>query len=173
MKILATVLSIMLGVTGNVAIVRTATDKPAEDTAYIENQVSEIKQITKRKARAALASEDAVYTVTFDCNGGIYNGTDIFYQTVEAGALVDEPDNSKLYRNYSNFIEWRTLSGKKWKFAEDAVNENMVLQAEWEWDNSYNISYVTPWGNIDDYLVKKYYKSTNWNLMEAGHSTEK
>lgn len=163
MKILATVLSIMLGVTGNAAIVHTATDKPVEDVTYIENQVREIKQNTKRKARVALANEDAVYTVTFDCNGGLYDGLDAFQLSAYAGSLVVKPDSNKMVRDNCKFIGWYTLSGELWNFEEDTVNENIVLRAKWNWDDSYGIN-DEKWFSQTSYFSQKYYNSTSWNM---------
>lgn len=164
MKILATILSIMLSLTSNAALIRNVADKPAEDTAYIENQVREIKQNTKRKARVALANEDAVYTVTFDCNGGTYNGLETFKQTVTADSLLEKPDSTKLVRYNSKFVNWKTVSGDNWNFTKDTVKCDIELRASWNWDSTLAINDES-WGMPDSYFLDKYYKSSNWSLF--------
>ena len=105
---------------------------------------------------------DSLFVVTFDCNGGAFDGDAYFQQTVESGSLLLEPDSSKLYRYNSKFIGWYTINDKRWNFNNDLVNEDTILKAKWEWDNSIRMEKV---GSISQYFLAKYPASSNWNCV--------
>ena len=109
---------------------------------------------------------ESEYIITFDCNGGTYNGSATFTQVVQEGELVLEPDESLLKRNNATFMDWVTSSGKYWYFDKDVVETDFTLYAKWDWDNS---QLVNIWGNgescVRNYLSEKYYGSKDWEKV--------
>lgn len=126
--------------------------------------------VTKGYAAASEMENIALeYTVTFDCNGGMYNSTSTtFSQSVLPGGLVAQPDESLMERDNCSFNSWVTSTGKVWQFDEDTVEQNFTLYAKWNWDNSQRIE---QWGSgttgIQNYFSYKYYASTNWGMVSS------
>ncbi len=116
--------------------------------------------------------EIITYTVTFECEGGIYDSTyTSFTQIVEAGNLLIEPNVTLLTRDNSTFEKWTTVTGSAWNFAEDTVEGDLVLYANWIWDDSVEVNYwKTLTDGIKPYFEEKYYNSTNW-IMTYSKST--
>lgn len=109
------------------------------------------------------------YTVTFDCDGGMYNSLySTFTQTVVAGNLIIEPDESLVKRDNCSFEEWVTSTGDTWDFTQDIVESDLTLYAKWLWNDSVEVNY---WMNSVDgakpYFEDKYYMSTNWRMTNS------
>ena len=79
-------------------------------------------------------SHSAVFTVTFDANGGAFMvGGDSFEQkisNVRYNTCAAEPDPAPLRFGYT-LVEWRDKDGRKWDFEKDVVKGNMTLYATW------------------------------------------
>ncbi len=93
-----------------------------------------------------------IFTVTFDADGGIPVPADV---VVEKGAKIEEPTAPT--REHATFLGW-FVDGEEFDF-ETAIEENLELQARWEFD------YVAV---ID--ALEVYYEETlgnmNWNPTE-------
>ena len=93
-----------------------------------------------------------IFTVTFDADGGIPVPADV---VVEKGAKIEEPTAPT--REHATFLGW-FVDGEEFDF-ETAIEENLELQARWEFD------YVAV---ID--ALEAYYEETlgnmNWNPTE-------
>jgi uncharacterized repeat protein (TIGR02543 family) len=83
-----------------------------------------------------------VYTVAFDSQGGSSVGT----QYIIEGGLVSEPSNPTK-EGYS-FDGWFN-SSDPWDFANDTVNSDMTLTAQWT-INSYTVTFDSQGGNAVD-----------------------
>ncbi len=121
----------------------------------------------KKLARAEFASteaevNDSVCIVTFDCNGGKYEGVMTFQQTISAGSFLSEPDSTRIKRSKCEFEGWYTTENEEWNFSNDVVNENIELRAKWKWDSSDIVVHNTK----KIYLDLKYYNST-WGTLPS------
>ncbi len=79
-------------------------------------------------------SHSAVFTVTFDANGGAFMvGGDSYERksfNVRYNTCVAEPDPAPVRFGYT-LAEWRDKDGRKWDFEKDVVKGNMTLYAAW------------------------------------------
>lgn len=126
-------------------------------------------------AYAATDDDEAVeHVVTFDLNGGTYDSYYAsFTQTVMHGGLLIEPNEDLIERRNSTFYCWKTLTGVKWDFKKDIVDQTITLFANWNWDDTQGIDRKDIWnGNVLDYLEEKYYLSSGWTMVND-NSTEK
>ena len=76
------------------------------------------------------------HTVSFDLDGGTFNGNDeIAAQNVESGKLATAPDSSLMDKSGFVFGGWIDGSGKRFSF-DTRIKEDCNLKAIWNSDNS-------------------------------------
>lgn len=103
------------------------------------------------------------YTVTFDLNGGMYNGdTSNIVILCDENSFITKPNEDLLERDNCSFVSWKTLGGDSWNFEEDIITEDILLRAEWNWDETHPIYYNRTYSDVEDYFQSKYYGSTNY-----------
>ena len=138
------------------------TNLKTKNTNNINNPENNVVLTTRQNNVKRLNNSYSTVSVTFDCNGGLYDDKIVsFQQTIISGSLLDEPDKTKMTRENASFDCWCTLDGKEWKFEETTVIEDTVLRAKWNWNSSVRIENM---GSISYYLSKKYYLSSNWHV---------
>ena len=74
--------------------------------------------------RAASGSDEDVCTVVFNSGGG----SSVPSQRVNAGALVSEPE---MPEREGYILDGWSYNGAAWDFANDAVQQNLILDAVW------------------------------------------
>ena len=136
-----------------------------QETIHSESfeKVKQNNKQAKEKALPEAATNEItlVYTVTFDCNGGEYNGVTTFQIKAIAGKCLIKPDSSKLERKYYTFGGWFTDKGVSWNFDTDIVNEDLTLKAKWHCEISHDIDYY----GAETYFTDKYPLTSNWNCI--------
>lgn len=102
-------------------------------------------------------------TVTFDLNGGMYDGEhDNIVHTYQINSHIDALNKELLYRNNCSFIAWKTIDGVSWDFNEDVITEDIILRAEWNWDETNPIYYEYDFETLGTYFYDKYYGMTDY-----------
>ena len=71
------------------------------------------------------------YEVTYDLNGGTYNGLLNYSEIYNENSLLVELDETLLERVNCSFTHWETLDGEVWNFEEDIVVSDITLIAIW------------------------------------------
>ncbi|MDE5714837.1 MAG: InlB B-repeat-containing protein [Anaeroplasmataceae bacterium] len=147
----------------------------AQKEHKINNQQIKVDYILKEQEKNISNYTNNIVIVTFDFNGGSYDGNRIAKSVpVEIGTPISSLDKSKLKKDNCTFKGWYTYEGELWHF-DDIIMDNMTLYAYWNWDCSHLINYsddnglwyennYTTEGNINNYLKTKYHSSTNWNM---------
>lgn len=142
-----------------------ASDVPEEKLQM--NESAHPQSVKKR-----LATESDVINITFDLNGGTYNGSsDNLYYSIQAGEFITAPDESFLSRKFATFTKWQDENGNEWNFDEDIPTSDLTLRAIWNWDDSYLANAVVE-KDVDDndvhkFLEIKHYGSHDWVMDES------
>ena len=119
---------------------------------YLDNQKYDFKtKVTSDITLKAKWVEDKNvkrYTVTFDSVGGNY----ISSQKVIQNKKAVEPTNPT--KNDYKFVEWQ-LDGKKYDF-NSKVTKDIVLKAKWQHIVSYNVTFNSDGGSINQSMKVEY-----------------
>lgn len=114
----------------------------------------------------SLNFENNTYKVTFDLNGGNYNGNqnsiEEFYLE---NSLINCPDESELNKKNSVFEGWFTSDNNKWDFENDIITCDIVLRAKWKWLTYSPIHNSGKWQKVEEYLKEKYYDLSYLKLL--------
>ncbi|MDE7100929.1 MAG: InlB B-repeat-containing protein, partial [Anaeroplasmataceae bacterium] len=114
----------------------------------------------------SLDVETNTYKVTFDLNGGNYNGSQKNFEEIYAeNSLINCPDETAIERNNCVFKGWYTLDNKVWDFENDTITCDIVLRAKWHWLTYYPIHNTGKWEKVEDYLNEKHYNLSYLNLL--------
>ncbi|MDE5566755.1 MAG: InlB B-repeat-containing protein [Anaeroplasmataceae bacterium] len=114
----------------------------------------------------SLDVETNTYKVTFDLNGGNYNGSQNNFEEIYAeNSLINCPDETALERNNCVFQGWYTLDNKGWDFENNTITCDIVLRAKWHWLTYYPIQKKGKWTKVEDYLKEKHYNLSYLNLL--------
>ena len=88
-----------------------------------------------------IAQWTRIWIVTFDPNGGEYNGNPASWIVeAPAGSLLDEPTPQPTRDGYT-FLGWMA-SYNYWDFSQNRVNYTNTLTAQWELDFIYQVAYM-------------------------------
>lgn len=103
------------------------------------------------------------YTVTYDLNGGTYNGLSSYSEMYDENSLLVELDESLLERVNCTFVSWETMDGFSWNFEEDVITSDITLIAIWNWDETlpiYTLNVKYHYWDVEEYLLNKYHGNT-------------
>lgn len=103
------------------------------------------------------------YTVTYDLNGGTYNGLSSYSEMYDENSLLVELDESLLERVNCTFVSWETMDGFSWNFEEDVITSDITLIAIWDWDETlpiYTLNAKYHYWDVEEYLLNKYHGNT-------------
>ena len=103
------------------------------------------------------------YTVTYDLNGGTYNGLSSYSEMYDENSLLVELDESLLERVNCTFVSWETMDGFSWNFEEDVITSDITLIAIWNWDETlpiYTLDAEYHYWDVEEYLLNKYHGNT-------------
>lgn len=157
--------------------------KESKTYAQNLNYYQRTMENTISKQNDFIENYENIVIVTFDFNGGSYDGYIAERQIpVEIGTSVEPLEKSKLEKPNSTFGGWYTYEGKLWSF-DNIITEDITLYAHWNWDcshliNANEITGESYWfddktsteNNIYQYLRKKYHNSSNW-IITSKNST--
>lgn len=112
------------------------------DVEYKSDTVYKFEEDITVTAKWRSVHEDLTFTVEFQTNGG---STVDSYTDVKFGDKIDKPQNPT--KDGYIFDCWMR-NGEEWDFAQNAVTENLVLEARWTLE-IYTITYYLYEGDND------------------------
>lgn len=108
--------------------------------------------ITLTLTAFALIACDKQYTVTYDANGGSFDGGEIVHQHVSRGKI--NAPTAPVRKGYS-FVGWATTKdgGDMWTFDVDEVTKDVTLYAQW---SQANVDIAVEGATVEDNDIKMY-----------------